>query len=60
MFRYTKGISQRTGSALGRVRASSDYGYAYAQLNPYPAGVYGELLIMPTDGRWDLTRCLKG
>jgi len=25
-------------------------------LNPYPAniGEYGELLIMPADGRWDL------
>jgi len=31
--------------------------------NPFPANVentYGELLIMPTNGRWDLTCRLKG
>jgi len=29
-------------------------------INPYPANVENmELLIMPADGRWDLTRCLK-
>jgi hypothetical protein len=30
--------------------------------NPYPAkhGEYGELLIMPADGRWELTQHLKG
>jgi len=31
--------------------------------NPYPANVenkYGDLLIMSADGRWDLTRRLKG
>ena len=31
-------------------------------VNPYPANVeeYVELLIMPANGRWDLTRHLKG
>jgi hypothetical protein len=30
--------------------------------NPYPANVEnnGELLIMPADGKWDLTQRLKG
>jgi len=31
-------------------------------IKPYPANVEknGELLIRPADGKWDLTRCLKG
>ena len=31
-------------------------------ISPYldKRGEYGELLIMPADGRWDLTRRLKG
>jgi hypothetical protein len=31
-------------------------------INPYPANVENmvSLLVMPADGRWDSTRCLKG
>jgi hypothetical protein len=35
----------------------------FTAFNSYPAkynGEYGELRIMPEDGRWDLTWCLKG
>jgi hypothetical protein len=37
--------------------------FCQSQPNPYPANVekeYGELLIMPANGKWDLTRRLKG